>query len=347
MESQSATTIGGQYEVVGILGEGAFGKVVMAKDQKSGEDVALKMIRKDRTSFPAYLHELQVSILVSGHENVIHTHPVYVPDPDHFVISQELATSGTLHSIIDSQVGIPEDVVKRCAVQLATALNYMHSRGIVHGDLKPDNVLLMDKDCHHIKLGDFGHSQSIGSLVGCMSHIIPYMSPEICSLKSNECLILTPSVDVWAFGILLYVALTGGYSWEKAMGDDHDFSVFVDWQSKGDYSSPPPGWEMFTVEAMDMFFTLLFQNPSLRPSNDHVLKYLNYPWRSIDVSSDSEEPSIEIQEVTIEESQEYEIIIIPGNDEVVIIENGDTECVFVAGAAVESGDIIYVLCDNT
>uniref|UniRef100_A0A8C5MRK6 Protein kinase domain-containing protein n=1 Tax=Leptobrachium leishanense TaxID=445787 RepID=A0A8C5MRK6_9ANUR len=318
---ESAAIVDPKFEVLAVLGEGAFGKVLKSKDQISGRTVAVKLIRKDRTQLESFLLELHVSRLVSRHENMIYTYPTHVYDVDHFVLVQELAPCGTLHSLIEPQFGIPEEMVKRCAGQLASALHYMHTNRLIHGDLKPDNVLLMDKDWR-------------------LSNIIPYTCPELCCLQENEYLYLTPSVDVWAFGVLLYVALTGSFPWEKAVELDHGFQVFADWQNGGDYSAPPNGWETFTAEAKGMFCSLLSLEPTTRPGFKPIPDFLHCPWK-MDVLIDRMVLEGEAFLVTTEEGVD-QIIILPG-DELVLLENGDVE---IDDMVVES-EIMYVVYDSS
>uniref|UniRef100_A0A8C5MRE3 Protein kinase domain-containing protein n=1 Tax=Leptobrachium leishanense TaxID=445787 RepID=A0A8C5MRE3_9ANUR len=306
----------------------------------TGSTVALKLIRKDRTRLESFLQELHVSVLVGRHDSIIYTYPIHVLALDHFLIVQDFAPCGTLHSIIEPRNGVPEEKMKRCAEQLASALWYMHSKHqLIHGDLKPDNVLLMDKDCHQIKLADFGHARSIGQLVGRMSHIIPHMCPEICCLQENEYLYLTQSVDVWAFGILLYVALTGYFPWEKALELDHCFNVFAEWQNGGDYAAPPNGWETFTGEAMGMFSSLLTLDPVTRSTFEHFSGFLQSPWRT-DGLIDHVVVEGEAFLVTTEEGLD-QILIIPGDNEMILIETeGNVEYVEIEETVEESEDIL-------
>ncbi|XP_075125706.1 serine/threonine-protein kinase SBK1-like [Leptodactylus fuscus] len=187
--------------IVKTLGEGTYGQVVLAQDYRTGTLLAAKLQRKERTDPNLFLSELSLSVRLSEHPSIIRTHPIFIETPEHYILTQELAPSGTMHELIKDQVGMPEDRLKRCAVQISSALSFMHMRGLVHRDLKPDNVFLMDPECHLIKLGDFGLTRYAGSLVSMMSHIIPFMAPEICNLKSGEYLYLSASVDTWAYGL--------------------------------------------------------------------------------------------------------------------------------------------------
>ncbi|XP_073408767.1 serine/threonine-protein kinase SBK1-like [Dendrobates tinctorius] len=267
------------YNVIKELGQGSFGKVVLAQNKLTGEPAAVKLIRKDRTKLETFLMELSLSITLSDHPNIIGTYPIFIGTMDHYVLTQELATAGTLHDIIQSEVGIPEEAVKRCALQISWALDYLHGRRLVHRDLKPDNVLLMDKDCYEIKLSDFGLTQPVGTYVSSMSHIIPYMSPELSELKEEEYLVLSPAIDTWAFGVLLFVILTGYFPWLEAIETDAMYKEYINWKKNPDQIPPPARWERFSREAIKMLGNLLVQCPSSRLPILSVFDYLNIPWK--------------------------------------------------------------------
>ncbi|XP_073529553.1 serine/threonine-protein kinase SBK1-like [Phyllobates terribilis] len=290
------------YNVIKKLGQGSYGKVLLAQNKSTGEPVAVKLVRKDRTQLQTFLMELSLSITLSDHPNIIGTYPIFIGTMDHFVLSQELATAGTLHDIIQSEVGIPEDAVKRCALQISWALDYMHGRGLVHRDLKPDNVLLMDKDCYQIKLSDFGLTKPVGTNVSSMSHIIPYMSPELCDLKEEQCLILDPTIDTWAFGVLLFVILTGYFPWLEAIETNTMYQVYINWKQSPHRSPLPAQWEMFSREAINMFGNLLTPCPSSRHPVLSVFDYLTLPWKrnllenGTNLAVEEEEMEIEVVE---------------------------------------------------
>uniref|UniRef100_A0A665V323 Myosin phosphatase Rho interacting protein n=1 Tax=Echeneis naucrates TaxID=173247 RepID=A0A665V323_ECHNA len=110
-----------------------------------------------------------------------------------------------------------KEMVKRCMQQLGLALDFMHSKNLVHRDVKPENVLLFDRECRRIKLADFGMTRRVGCRVKRVSGTIPYTAPEVCRANRAEGFLVTTSLDVWAFGVLVFCMLTGNFPWEAAL----------------------------------------------------------------------------------------------------------------------------------
>ncbi|XP_069461449.1 serine/threonine-protein kinase SBK1-like [Ambystoma mexicanum] len=267
------------YDIQQRLGQGTFGKVLRARHRESGRAMALKMMRKSQVKRKAFLRELCISLLLSSHPSFITTYRLSCHTAYHFVIVQELALAGDLDSIMQPRLGIAEEKVKRVARQLSTALEYMHDRSLVHRDLKPDNVLLMDRECHDVRLSDFGLTRLEGYSVGSASRIIPYMSPEFCLLKRTETLVMDPSLDVWAFGILLFALLTGHFPWMQALAADKEYRAFVNWQLLANDAYTPAFWKRLTPGARQMFGRLLAIDPAQRIPVEDITRYLDIPWK--------------------------------------------------------------------
>ncbi|CAJ0968541.1 unnamed protein product [Ranitomeya imitator] len=305
------------YQYLKTLGSGTYGKVVMATEKKTVHNMLKLMVLFKSTTCsaknkPSHGYEdrkikrnnvalklMKKTDKLSSHEGIISTHPIYVDSDDFYVLTQDLAPAGTpfTNRTRSYWVGIPEAMVKRCALQLTKALEYMHDQALVHRDIKPDIVLLMDKDCFHVKLSDFGLTRAIGTLVPSMSPLIPFMSPELCQLRRHEALVLSPTIDTWAFGILLFVSFTGCYPWERAREDDPLFQDFIHWQPYQSYISPPGRWTKFSASAQQLFHALFTEDPTTRSPVNVVLNYLHFPWGEDYVPEHSQEIVVDNDEM--------------------------------------------------
>ncbi|XP_073494787.1 serine/threonine-protein kinase SBK1-like [Phyllobates terribilis] len=273
------------FELFLELGTGSYGKVHMGKHKHSGQTMALKMMAKKKTPGDNFFLEYCISQTLSCHQNIILTHDIFFHTSMDFVFAQEMAPAGNLQSILKPKVGMQEDMLKRCAPQIASALDFMHNRGMVHRDIKPNNILLMDAECHWIKLADFGLTRLQGTYVPSVSWYKPYTAPELCCLRPGEQLLLHPSLDVWAFGVLVYFALSGLFPWYGAVRRDQDYKGFAWWQVKRDLEKAPEKWKNISVEAREMFWELLAINACERRSAIDIMKYLHLPWKA-EVSSE-------------------------------------------------------------
>ncbi|KAG8545866.1 hypothetical protein GDO81_020182 [Engystomops pustulosus] len=267
------------FEIMKELGKGSYGKVQMGKHKHSDQIVAIKMLAKEKTQLDNFLLEYCMALTLSCHPHIIQTHEIVFHTRRDFVFVQEVAAAGNLHSIITPKVGMQEDLVKRCVPQIASALEFMHHSGMVHRDLKPDNILLMDAECHRIKLADFGFTRLQETPVPSLSLYKPYTAPELCCLRKGEHLSLHPSLDVWAFGILIFIALTGCFPWHGAVGCDQKYKEFAWWQVKRDRTESPEKWKPISVEARGMLWEMLAIKASDRCSPSDILKYMHLRWK--------------------------------------------------------------------
>ncbi|GAB1598160.1 serine/threonine-protein kinase 36-like [Argonauta hians] len=193
------------YHILGLIGEGSYGKVYRGQRKFSANVVALKFITKLGKSE----RELQVlSQEIEIMRNLQHEHIVQLLDSfeteEEFVVVMDYA-DGELYQILEDDGSLPEDQVQHVACQLVSALYYLHSHRILHRDMKPQNILLSKGE--KVKLCDFGFARAMGfnTLVLTSVKGTPlYMAPEIVEEQPYD-----HNADLWALGCILYELFTG------------------------------------------------------------------------------------------------------------------------------------------
>src|SRR5262245_4896576 len=203
--SLSAGTRLGPYEVVAALGAGGMGEVYRARDIRLGRDVAIKLLPEAFAADPDRLRRFEQearAIAALNHPNICQLHDV---GPGYLVL--EYVDGEPL------QGRMPVDSAVRIAIQVASALEAAHRRGILHRDLKPANILVTRDGT--AKLLDFGVAKLLASSVsgpddvtrtidGAVLGTPAYMSPEQAEGKP-----LDARSDIFSFGSVLYEMLSG------------------------------------------------------------------------------------------------------------------------------------------
>ncbi|CAH2319438.1 serine threonine- kinase SBK2-like [Pelobates cultripes] len=256
---------------------------VTYESQKSqgvmGTPMALKLLPKTSTKQHNFLYEYCVALFLSAHPNIIGMFGIAIESKEHYGFLYEAALQRDLISIIKPKEGIPEPAAKQCTKQLVSALEFIHHKGLVYRDVKPENVLIFGRDCQNIKLTDFGLTRPRGTMLKLVSGIIPYTAPELSNTQNCEGVPIDFTLDAWALGVLLFCLMTGYFPWEKTLPSDPFFQDFVIWQETGSTEELSQHWKILTTEAMDMLSKLMTLNPLERSPVSKVLWYLDQPWR--------------------------------------------------------------------
>ena len=198
-----------RFELRRLLGAGAMGAVYLARDLELDEDVALKILPPlqsgDETSVKRFINEIRLARRIS-HPNVVRTHDVGRWSGGLF-LTMEYVEGRTLREEMDARGRLPESEVLAIVTQLLDALLVAHASGVIHRDIKPQNLLLDASGV--LKVLDFGIAVLQGASgelteAGLVVGTPAYMAPE--QLLGNP---LTPAADLYAVGIVLYEALSG------------------------------------------------------------------------------------------------------------------------------------------
>jgi len=200
--------LGNRYEIVQLLGEGGMGAVYSALDRELDRHVALKLIKPQLASNPAILARFKQELLLSRqvtHRNVVRIYDLGDADGVKF-ITMEFVNGRDLRAIMREKEKLAPEEAIGIMRQVCEALDAAHSVGVIHRDLKPQNI--MREEGGRILVMDFGLARTMdgdsmtqtGALVGTME----YMSPEQALGKE-----LDQRSDIFTAGLILYELLTG------------------------------------------------------------------------------------------------------------------------------------------
>eukprot|EP00035_Acanthoeca_spectabilis_P007578 m.138434 g.138434 ORF g.138434 m.138434 type:complete len:612 (-) comp14001_c0_seq9:437-2272(-) len=217
-------TVGG-YALNWILGEGAFSTVWKAIGP-TNKSVIVKCVevlpRYQAKGEGRYLSEAEV-MRRAHHPRIVQLIDSWVTAESTFLVMEYLP-DGDLFNALDEGVVSPEQSMEYMC-QAAQGLEYLHTEGIVHNDLKLENMLIGPEG---IKLCDFGLSGLIGEIRhGIAQGTSAYMAPELLSIKEDQSYVLSPAFDIWSFGIVLYAVVFASIPWEEATKNDVSYLHFM------------------------------------------------------------------------------------------------------------------------
>jgi serine/threonine-protein kinase len=209
MSEARKTVLDDRYDVVRPLGSGGMGEVYLARDRVLGRDVALKVLRKQYAGDAEFAERFKreaMSAASLSHPNIIQVYDRGETEEGASYIAMEYVPGGTLKERISREGPLEAADAARLGAQVAEALGAAHDRGMVHRDIKPQNVLLAARG--GAKVADFGiaraGSSATISRTGSVMGTAGYMSPEQALGKPA-----TPKSDLYSLGVVLYEALTG------------------------------------------------------------------------------------------------------------------------------------------
>lgn len=194
----------------GSLGKGSYGKVVRVTHLPSGKLFALKMVeKKSLEDVVKTLREIEIGMSMS-HQTTCKTHCFVENDESFYIIMDFIEGCNLLQFLKD----YPEVLLKNLRLlfkiieHLLNAIEFLHSRGIVHCDIKLQNVMaqISEGSVQYIMLVDFGLSSDVRNVSKFNGGTLQYMAPEILLGNSRGF-----GRDIWAFGVTLFALITGKF----------------------------------------------------------------------------------------------------------------------------------------
>ena len=205
-----------RYQILHPIGEGGMAIVYLAKDLRTGHDVAIKFLRPEFKENPEFLSRFQREATAASkmsHHNIVNLLDVGGESDNPYIVI-EYVDGKTLKDIIRDRKQLPEDVAAQIAIRILSALQHAHQAGIIHRDIKPQNILVNQQG--YIKVSDFGIARMVGANTATISDAnnsvmgsVHYFSPE--QARGETATVLS---DLYSVGVVLYEMLTGTVPFE-------------------------------------------------------------------------------------------------------------------------------------
>jgi serine/threonine protein kinase len=205
----------GPFQVLAPIGKGGMGTVYLARDSRSGQLLALKVLppkraREEERVLARFRREMEMCQRVA-HPNLAWTYEVGVCQGVYY-IAMEYIPGKSLFRLVSEQGPLPVARAARLFAEVASALDHAHTQGLVHRDMKPSNILVTPND--HAKVLDLGLALVQGEaptdrrVVGGQGYVVgtmDYIAPE----QADDAFKADPRADIYGLGCTLYFALTG------------------------------------------------------------------------------------------------------------------------------------------
>ena len=260
-----------KYKMINSLGQGSFGNVYLAENIYTKEKVAIKKLYKtlDITTESEIINEIEI-LKNLNHPNIVKVLEFYKTDQAYYIVS-EYCNGGELFNKAESHLS--ERQICVIFKQILSGLYYLHSKNIVHRDLKLENILISDieyvpltgEEYLDIKIIDFGNAKHFRkaiinkSIVGSSY----YIAPEIFMKKSGK------ESDLWSAGVILYMLIVGHAPFEG----ESDKKILSRIQ-KGVYEKNDLRYQKASPEVKDLIVKLLISDPKKRISAKDALEHI-------------------------------------------------------------------------
>jgi serine/threonine-protein kinase len=212
---------GGKYQIVRVLGEGGMGTVYQALQPAMNRMVAIKWIRPQMVTkpdaVPRFHKEMRITAQIE-HPNTIRVYD-FGDDHGQLYLAMEFLAGVSLREVIDRKERLELARLVRIGKQVAHALGAIHGHGVVHRDLKPDNVMLLDSfgERDFVKVLDFGIAKVLDEQIRLTATGKPIGTPTYMAPEQAMGLAVDPRTDLYTLGVMLYQMASGRVPFDAPM----------------------------------------------------------------------------------------------------------------------------------
>lgn len=279
-----------------VLGQGAYAKVQGCISLKNGMEYAVKMIEKCAGhSRSRVFREVETLYQCQGNKNILELIQFFEDGKCFYLVFEKLR-GGSILTHIQNRKHFNELEASKVVRDIAQALDFLHTKGIAHRDLKLENILCEHTDqVSPVKICDFDLGSGVKLSSACTPISTPelttpcgsaeYMAPEVVEVFTDEASFYDKRCDLWSLGVILYILLSGSPPFTGHCGTDCGWdrgeicrtcqnNLFESIQ-QGKYEFPDKDWAHITQGAKDLISKLLVRDATLRLSAAQVLMH---PW---------------------------------------------------------------------
>nr|XP_023699572.1 MAP kinase-interacting serine/threonine-protein kinase 2-like isoform X2 [Paramormyrops kingsleyae] len=277
-----------------VLGEGAYARVQTCVNLITNKEYAVKIIEKrPGHSRSRVFREVEMLYQCQGHRNILEL-VEFFEEEDKFYLVFEKLRGGSILNHIHKRRHFNEQEASVVVQNIASALDFLHTKGMAHRDLKPENILCEHEDrITLVKICDFDLGSGIklnsdSSPISTPELLTPcgsaeYMAPEVVEAFSEEASIYDKRCDLWSLGVILYIMLSGYPPFVGRCGGDCGWdwgepcqacqNMLFESIQEGKYEFPEKDWAHVSSSAKDLISKLLVRDAKNRLSAAQVLQH--------------------------------------------------------------------------
>nr|XP_042129582.1 sperm motility kinase 2B-like isoform X2 [Peromyscus maniculatus bairdii]XP_042129583.1 sperm motility kinase 2B-like isoform X2 [Peromyscus maniculatus bairdii] len=245
------------YKILNTICQSSFGEVKLACHLLTQTQVALKILPRNSSIVTS-----EIDIMKSlSHPNIIQLYQIINTTVNTYLV-MEHASGGRLLDQIQEDGHLQEEEAHRIFQQIGSAVHYCHSKGVVHGDLRPENILVDGEG--NVKLSDFGLGVQVspGQKLHSFFCSLPFCAPELLQGKDYD----GPAADMWSLGVLLYFMTMGCLPFQAPTNPGIKQKILC-----AKYYSP----SYLSANVLNVIGQLLTLDPSKRATIDCIM---HHPW---------------------------------------------------------------------